>query len=283
MKVFKRQEIQMIAALDGDETGWVKNYAGEVTETFTKEFQATADRFRSWQQLIDRFTKAVDFVLKNGHTHFKAVDEAHNELCIASATLSIQEPKITRLEYEPVLSGTAKSIDFRATADNGLIIYIDVKTIKPESKDRWEQFKRAVEEKWLPERVTVTLAKEWLGGELWHCMFTARARMLEHALELEKKIADGKLAAKNVALILALCGDGFCWHKDQLEDFVSFYRSREHRADDPFSRTELKYMAEKKLHLNRTISSFAFMSRQQGAVRQRRLNWHVLPPRNSFI
>ena len=164
-----------------------------------------------------------------------------------------------------------------------MTFYIDVKTIKPESKDRWEQFVRARKEKWLPENVGVELDQEWLGGTLWHYMFASRARMLEHALELENKIAEGALGTDNVAFILALCGEGFYWHEHDLEDFVSFYSNGRHRADDPFSQVELKYMAEKRLHLNGTISSFAFMIRRQGEVRQRLLKWHVQPPRDSFI
>ena len=36
---------------------------------------------------------------------------------------------------------------------------------------------------------------------------------------------------------------GFRWQQDGLEDFVSFYYSGVHRADDAFSKVELKYMA----------------------------------------
>ena len=40
------------------------------------------------------------------------------------------------------------------------------------------------------ENNVVAVSKEWMGGEIWHQMFAARARMLEYTLELEGKIRD---------------------------------------------------------------------------------------------
>ena len=45
--------------------------------------------------------------------------------------------------------------------------------------------------------------------------------MLEYSLELEQKIAGAGLATGDTICVLALCGDGFHWHRDQLEDFVA--------------------------------------------------------------
>jgi hypothetical protein len=55
----------------------------------------------------------------------------------------------------------------------------------------------------------VVIAEEWLGGEIWHAWFAARARMLEYALGLERKIADANLGGENKLFVLALCGEGF--------------------------------------------------------------------------
>src|ERR1035437_6477211 len=101
-----------------------------------------------------------------------------------------------------------------------------------------------------------TAISSWLGGEIWRSMFTARGRMLEYTLELEAKIAQAKLGGDNTRLVMGFCGAGFHWRLDELEDFVSFYFSGRHRADDPFSQAELEYMAEKKLGFARTINSF---------------------------
>jgi hypothetical protein len=140
-----------------------------------------------------------------------------------------------------------------------------------------------MKEGWIADNVQVAISQQWLSGEIWHAWFAARARMLEYTLELEQKIAESKLAAENTLFVLALCGDGFRWQQDGLEDFVTFYYSGAHRSDDAFSKVELKYMADKKITLNRTISQFAYMKRPQSQIRQTRLNWNVKPPRDPFL
>lgn len=182
--------------LDEDDITWIKAHAGAVTDTFGREFAAAKDRFKQGQQLLDRFNAAIETVLRLGRGHFSAVDEAHNEICIASALLANTGLRFIRLEYEPLLPGCSRSIDFRATADSGQIAYVDVKTIKPIAADRWDQFERAEKEGWLVDNVRVVIAQEWLGGEIWHGWFAARSRMLEYALELEQKIADANLVGE---------------------------------------------------------------------------------------
>ncbi|MBZ2187463.1 MAG: hypothetical protein K7J46_22405 [Bryobacter sp.] len=274
----------MVANIQLDEDGivWLNRYAAEVCETFGTEFVQENGRFGHWKPLLHRFSKAVDNVLTRGRGHFGAVEEAHNEICIASALLANLSPRFLHLEYEPLLPGCAKSIDFRASAEDGTVVYVDVKTIRPAAIDRWEQYETAQQQEWLPDNGNVILFKEWLGGELWHSMLAARGRMLEYALELETKIAESKLSAANTFFVMAFCGEGFHWHLDELEDFVSFYSNGRHRADDLFSKAELKYMSEKQLRLNRNITSFASMSRPQGATRQRPIHWNVQPPRDGF-
>jgi hypothetical protein len=264
--------------LTAEDIAWVKDYAAEVQKHFGQQFGSAADRFKDGQVLLDRFSAAIDSVLRNGRGHFRAVDEAHNELCVASALLSNTKLRFVRLEYEPHLPGCSKTIDFRATADDGRIVYVDVKTIKPEDTDRWEQFERAKAQGWFPENVMVGLSQEWLGGELWHAWFAARGRMLEYALELEEKSAAAGLAIDNVIRVLALCGDGFHWHQDQLEDFVAFYSTGIYRGDDSLAQAERKHMADKQISLKRTISRFAYFQRRQGEMRPNRVNWNVQPP-----
>jgi hypothetical protein len=270
-------------SLSPDDIAWVKAYAADVMQTFGEKFAAASDRFKDGQMLLNRFNAAIESVLKDGRGHFRAVDEAHNELCVANALLANTKLKFIRLEYEPALPGCAKTIDFRATAEDGQIVYVDVKTIKPESTDRWDQFERAMAEGWFPENISVGISKEWLGGEIWHGWFAARGRMLEYSLELEQKITEGGLAADNVLAVLALCGDGFRWHQDQLEDFVSFYYSSVHRCDDTFAQVERKHVTDKKISLKRTISRFAYFQRKQGEVRPNRMNWQVRAPHDSFL
>ena len=269
--------------LTSQEIAWVQAYADEVVRTFRQEFETAADRLKDGQVLLDRFKGAIESVLKNGRGHFRAVDEAHNEICVASALLANQELRFVSLEYEPPLPGSAKTIDFRATAENGQIVYLDVKTIKPVDTDRWDQFERARTEGWFPENIIVGISEQWLGGEIWHGWFAARSRMLEYSLELEEKIGEAGLAAENVTTVLALCGDGFRWHHDQLEDFVTFYFTGAYRGDDPFSQAEHKYMTDKKISVTRTISRFAYFQRKQGETRPNRVNWQIRPPHDPFF
>lgn len=261
-----------------DEIEWLNAHVDEVLEVFHTRFKSASDRFKTPQPLLDRFTSAVEAVKAQGRSLFRAVDEAHNELCIASAILENKEPQFTCLKYEPPFHGCAKSIDFLAVAGD-LNVYVDVKTIKPVATDRWEQFEKAQAEEWLPGNVNIMLKKEWLGGELWHNMFAARSRMLEYSLELEQKIAEGNLPEGNTLFILALCGEGFYWHQDELEDFVNYYYSGTHRGDDPFSQAETRYIEDKNIAIVKSISRFACMRRLQGDVLQKRLNWNVQPPK----
>ena len=269
--------------IDAQDATWINTYAAAVTETFGQEFDQRRHRFNGGNRLLSRFTDAVDATLANGRSLISGVDEAHNELCIASALLASPVPVFALLEYEPALAGSDQTIDFRATTKSGEILFVDVKTINPKPTDRWEQFERAIREGWLPQQVQVTLRKEWLGGEIWHNMFAARSRMLEYTLELEAKIRDYKLDSGKASFALALCGEGFNWHADELEDFVAFYRTGGYLAPDPFSRAEARDMSDKKTVLDRTIERFACMKRAQFDVRQRRLNWNVMPPPPTII
>jgi len=270
-------------ALDADDVAWVERYAAEVERAFGPQFKEASDRFKEGQVLLDRFGTAIQAVLENGRSVFPVVDEAHNELCIAGALLANKGPRFVRREYEPPLAGSAQTIDFRATGDDGLIAYIDVKTIKPMGKDRWDHYQQILARSLFPPNVQVVVKKEWLGGEIWHSAFAARDRMLEYTLEMESKVARAQLAGDKTLFILALCGEGFHWHEDRLEDFVSFYRSGAHRPDDPFAKMEAHDMSAKRISLKKNISRFACMRRAQFDITCNRLNWNVQsPPYPSF-
>ncbi len=264
--------------LDADDVAWLKSYAADVEAEFRERFAAASDRFNESEKLLSRFTTAVEAVLKYGRSKFRAVDEAHNELCVAAALLDNSAPRFVRLEYEPPLPGSAQSIDFRATSDDSWIVYVDTKTIKPQARDRWEQFEETRRQGLFTPNVELVIQKEWLGGEIWHSMFAARGRMMEYALELEAKIASANLVSEKTAVILMLCGEGFYWHQDELEDFVSFYYSGAHRADDPFAKMEAHEVHERGITFRKSITRFACMNRSQGDITYKRLNWNVQPP-----
>ena len=248
---------------DDADIEWLKGYAATVESTFGSLFERNAERFETYHQPVNRFASCVQTVIDKGIAHFSAIDEAHNELCIAAALLKNENPDFSSIIYEPPLADCPKTIDFKAIASDGRTVYIDVKTIKPDAVDRWDQFLKIKEKSLLPENVSVILQKEWLGGEIWHNMFTARSRMLEYTLEFESKIASAKLTDKNIVNILVFCGAGFHWHEDELEDFVEFYKTGRHRADDAFSKMEEHYLKKNTLPLQRLIHQFACLKRYQ--------------------
>ena len=127
--------------------------------------------------------------------------------------------------------------------------------------------------------MNVVHAKDWLGGELWHYECASRARFLEYTLELEGKIRGCSVASQNTFFVLAFCGTGFEWHESDLEDFVSYYYKGVHRPDDPFAKMEMKYVRDKRISIDRSVSRFAYMQRSKWEVAPKRLNWNVQPPR----
>lgn len=268
--------------MQDEELKWLNAYADEVREVFDVRFESVVDRFKTPQKLLGRFTSAVKAVRAKEWSRFHSVYEAHNELCIAAAILGNQEPQFTCLEYELPLHGCGKVIDFLATCGD-LKVYVDVKTIMPCPTDGWRQYEEFQAKGRFPGNVNLILERECLGDELWHNMYAARGRMLEHSLELEQKIAEGNLSEGNTRFVLAFCGEGYHWGEDELDDFVSYYYSGAHRGDDPFSKMEAWDIQHKHIAIARTISCFACMRRSVWDVLPQRLNWNVQPPPRAHL
>ncbi len=264
--------------LSSEDAARVIAYENEVVSFFSERFKAESKRFPRWNALLRRFKKAFMPVLAGKRAKFSGVDEAHNEICIADAILRCQQPSFTSLDYEPKLQNCTKSIDFFATAENGLNAFIDVKTIKPKYMDRWDQFEQSQQKGYFPKNVQVFLSKEGLGGEIWHSYFAARGKMLEYTLELEQKIAECNLSANEAIFMMLFCGGGVYWHEWQIENFMYFYYTGNHRADDPFSKMEAEYICNKGIVIAKTISFFAFMRRPLFTLLPERLKWNVQSP-----
>lgn len=265
-----------------DDAHWVRGYVDEVDNVLRARIAPQRVRFADSERLFQRLLDARDAVLQHGWAQFAAIDEAHNEICVAIGILEMRDPSVTRLQYEPSLEGTARSIDFVAEYAGSPSCYIDVKTIAPRSRDRWEQYARAQDDGWLPEHATVTLLKEWLGGELWHNRVAARSRMLEYTVQLEEKLTAARLSAPSDCVLLVLCSNGFHWHQDELEDFAAFYFSGTHRSDDPLAKMELMHLQQKAVRISRCVRHFAYLERSSGAALPTRLNWHVVAPPMPF-
>src|SRR5712692_7705663 len=166
---------------------WVRSYCSALERELGACLFAHSEVFHDGRRLLDRLLSARDAVCSTGWPEWHTLDEAHNEICVALAVLASSPTQaIERLQYEQPLPGTPKTIDFLVTARDGKRYYIDVKTISPKSRNRWEKYVEAQQKGWLSSHVT--LRKEWLGGEIWHDITASRGRMLEYTLELEKKI-----------------------------------------------------------------------------------------------
>lgn len=262
---------------DADAT-WVRDYVEGIRGALLPRLEAHAVRFRDYLRLIQRLTAARDAVLASGWGVFSAIDEAHNELCVAVAILETTSPAVLSVRYEEPLPGTAKSIDFTVELPDGIKCLVDVKTIAPATRDRGDQYARAMMERWLPPQTLITLQKEWLGGEIWHDKVAARSRMLEYTLELEGKVSEASLHGEGSCVVLLLCSNGYHWHEDELEDFADFYRHRVHRADDPFAQMEKRHLKEKGIVLSGAVRAFAYLERRSGEVFPHHLQWRVVPP-----
>ena len=262
-----------------DEVARIEQYWRETLAEFGKQFRVEGSRFKGAEPLLDRFDSAIKAMLEHGRRALiSGVDEAHNELCVASELLASPQPAFSLVEYEPRLPRCVRSIDFRASTVDGATVFVDVKTINPDDRNRWEQYVRANEEEWLDEFTRISLLEDWGGGKLWHSMTTARSRMLEHTLDLEKKIRVCQLIELDRVFVLWFCRQGVGWDESQLEDFSSFYAEGVHREDDPFGRMETTEMAAKQYLFDKSISRFAYSERHRFAPRHHYVNWNVTAP-----
>jgi len=106
---------------------WLEQYRNEVATRFETFFDGSLDRFDGGERLLRRLDEALESVRQGGS--FRAVDAAHNELCIARALLLGTEPQFSKIRYEPPLTGSAKSIDFQ-TPETGVNEPVNVRCDK---------------------------------------------------------------------------------------------------------------------------------------------------------
>jgi hypothetical protein len=255
--------------------------AVQAEERFCGLFFDHAHRLAAIEPCLDRFRSSVE-ALRQQPTGaaLGALEACHNELSAAEELLAFQAPPFSLIEYEPPLPGGDQRIDFRATNDVA-VWFIEVKTIRPELKDRWEQYEKVVHAGHIADNVMIHFEKEWLGGKLWHQKFAARGRMLEYSLDFEDRIRMGGVDSPRNGFVLALFSDGFAWHEDELEDFVAFYRTGRHRLDDGLAKMEQHALKGK--ILTRRISTFAYFCRPAFEARPTVVHWNVRPPSKPWL
>lgn len=229
-------------------------------------------RFTNPARLIDR-VRDIFSRMPTDLAELRALHESHNELVVAEALL--REP-IEQLTYEPLQDSQNKTIDFLVKTERAENVLVDVKTISPEPVNRWDQFERGRSAGWIPDSFDLSAA--WMGGDLWHSSFSARARMLEYTVELETKFPRYQAALPAPFAVMAFCSNGFSWQVDELEDFVAYYFTGGHRSDDGFAQMERHSVREKQVHFSRTISRFAYFERPSIDLGARICCWNVQPP-----
>jgi len=208
--------------------------------------EAFLRRYRDYADRCAEPTLAIDFQQMNSFA---------NELCAARAILdNCGQDAI--LQYEPQLTKTPKSIDFRVDYPDAKHVYIDVKTIDPEWIDD-DNVRRRQErsEKHMPANVMLIT-----DAAAHHQLTSSREKFLLYALELEEKIellTDDERGQYR----LLFCGNGTSWRRSDLEDFADFYRRNRHRDDDAFRAMEQYSMGQKGVQLKRTIDGLCFLFR----------------------
>jgi hypothetical protein len=253
-------------------------HAAAVEQHFRSVLSSHAARCCGSESCFNRFLSSIR-ALRESPTvvALAAVEACHNELCVLQELLEQRDHPFSMVEYEPKLSRGDHRIDFRATNDIATW-FVEVKTIHPELKDRWDQYERATRLGRITDGVTIHFEREWMGGELWHNKFSARARMLEYASEFEERITTGALEGPGREFVVALFSDGFAWHEDELEDFVAFYRTGTHRADDGLAKMEDHDMRTRGRSFARLISTFAYCCRPPFKLVPTEVTWNVKPP-----
>jgi hypothetical protein len=179
---------------------------------------------------------------------------------IAVAAELLNDKAITGpIQYEPKLPGGRK-IDF--VVDRGKDnLYIEVKTVRPQVKDSneaWEKFRNL--KKRHPPTVDYVASQEGMGGKIHGNEYASRTHFLDYTLAFEERLAEAKAAKPGVG-IMVFCGNGFAWRLANLEDFADFYRTKVHRADDPFGPMEQHHIDTKGIELLRNVDHFAFLRR----------------------
>lgn len=231
-------------------------------------------RFPSSSQLVARFEASVERWRK-GMTIRPLINDA-NELAAAAALLDKLKAN-DQLDYEPRLSGTPKSIDFRVVGADGARGWIDMKTVAPGWQDDragWERIVKIAEE--FPDTAKLIVHEKWGGAAIGGQLVKARWSFVQRTVELEQKIALLTESERGLVRLL-LCSEG-SWREDDLEDFADFYRTGKFRPDDWAQNAIARYMAERKIEFAHTISGFCYLERRHDEVGARKLVMDVKGP-----
>ena len=224
-----------------------------------------------------QFEEAVEACRADPSGDDRPVSERINELAVGKLLVD-DSTKTGPITYEPDLLPDGRKVDF--VIDRGEDnLYVEVKTVRPRTADTdeaWQKFLDRNEHH--PENVNFMVEKEWMGGAIYGNVFSSRGHFLDYTMEFETRLAAAK-AIKNGPGCLIFCGTGFAWHLSNLEDFVDFYHTGNHRDDDPFGPMEKHSIERKGIKLARNIDHFAFLRRHIEIPSMEEFHYPVRGPR----
>jgi hypothetical protein len=253
----------------------------EEIDRFTEQVRGVyrdliTNRIVQGRALFAQFEAAAVACCREGGV--RNLTERVNELAVAK--FLAEDPHIVgTIEYEPQLLPNSQKIDFVA-ARGEENIYVEVKTVHPraaDSEEAWQNYLRRREHH--PANVQFIVEQDWMGAEIYGTSFAARSHFLEHTLNFEQRLVMAK-AIRNGPGILIFCGNGFDWHRSELEDFADFYHSGAHRQDDPFAIMEAHHIERQAIRILRNIDHFACLTRP---VEQAELTGFAFPVRGPRI
>jgi hypothetical protein len=259
-------------AFDWDE--WKNEWISSVRRELAPHL-LTEHRFPDAQKLINCFEVAIS-QYKRDH-QFRAVINTANELAAAAAILKFIRPSDV-LRYEPKLRATRKTIDFLVECEDGTRGWIDMKAVAPTWRNdeaAWNKLLTITQG--FPENARLIVDRAYSGAGISNGALNARWSFVQRTAEVEKKIA--LLTGREQGPVwLLLCSDG-SWRHDALEDFADFYRHGCFREDDWSRNAIRRYMVDRRITFQRTISGFVYLERRHEEVWARRFEFDVKGPR----
>jgi hypothetical protein len=232
----------------------------EDTRTTYKDVVAGKDsRIQRGKVLWDQFESAAEACAKGTKDNERQLGERINELAVAKV-LAEDKYLLGPITYEPSLLPSKRKIDFVADRlrDN---LYVEVKTVQPETADTEEAWDNYLKLRKLhPPQANFITYEDWMGGKRYGDTFASRSKFLDYTRAFEERLKEAKKIRQGPG-ILIFCGDGFRWHRSNLEDFADFYHAGKHRQDDPFALMEKFDLERRKIKLLGNVDHFACLRR----------------------
>lgn len=227
--------------------------------------------------LWDQFDPAVATCHSSFGKNDSRLIECVNEMAVAKVLVDDPALKPFAIEYEPNLLPDGRRIDFVVNRGNDRV-YVEVKTVRPKTKATTAAYKKFKERrKRHPNNVEYVVNPEAVGGAIYGDSFASRSHFLQYSIAFEERLAAAKAIQPGLG-ILVFCGNGFAWHRSELEDWADFYHLGKHRADDPFGPMELHHLKTNGIALKRNIDHFAYLKRPFNLARRTDFKWPVRGP-----